>query len=226
MIIHPSSSFATLSVSASLLPLLATFALIHSPPMGVEAKSLCTVPPSWAFYDIVQHLAAINLTDPSGAAATLVSNSSNDSSTIATVSSGGDGQANSSLQYPIQFLYNANQTILEDVLVRDPIAECHREPFRDVRGNVTLIVFTNLNEHRLRSEQQIYNLEQIYKSLIGVHLKNIRFILINSRESFNPRWVWETRKRVSFEVYQELPASPVIGTLLEGGNGDIFIYDR
>ncbi|KAJ6225435.1 hypothetical protein RDWZM_003980 [Blomia tropicalis] len=166
--------------------------------VAIETKPpLCSSPPEWTFYDIVENLVPIPQNESS-----ILLEKSNETKTV-----------------------NVSQ-LEETVQLINTKPEVDRSPFANIRNNVTMIVLTNLRDDRLNHEQQINNLKQIYRSLNDVQSLNIRFILINSKESFNPKWVWNTRRRVSFEVYQELPTAPLIGTLLNGDNGDIFIYDR
>lgn len=98
-------------------------------------------------------------------------------------------------------------------------------PWQTIAGNVTLVVLTNQQVQPAQSEQQTHNLELIYRSLINANFSNVRFILINSKNASNSRWLNETRSQVSFEVYQELDSLPV-QSRLGGRDGDMFIYDR
>lgn len=184
----------------------------------------CSSPPSWNFYDIVDHLTSINIS---------ATESTEHLSDVPKGSPTGTGIGDPQTRVTshnsdpnIQFHYSLRTNQLENISVSKPVEAFERSELGDLRNNVTLVVGINLNEHRLHSDQQIFNLEQIYKSLQEVSLKNVRFILVNSRKSINPSWVYELRQRVSFEVFQELPSSPLIGTLLPGNTGDIFIFDR
>src|SRR5699024_1279225 len=105
---------------------LATFLLLLYPPVH-PTPSTCTSPPAWSFYDIVSHLATISLDDTNSTSLFFFGNSSNSSATVATPTN--------ITTSPITFHYNANQTILEDVVVRQPIPAFYRQPFGDIRDN-------------------------------------------------------------------------------------------
>ncbi|OTF79805.1 Selenoprotein P - N terminal domain containing protein, partial [Euroglyphus maynei] len=92
--------------------------------------------------------------------------------------------------------------------------------------HVTVIALSSLHDERANTDAWINNLEHIYNNLVEQKsFRNIRLILINSKDSYNPIWVNRIRKKVSFEVYQELPSSP-IANLLHGDSGDVYIFDR
>lgn len=101
-----------------------------------------------------------------------------------------------------------------------------RTPFEGLDSQVTLVALNSLRENRAQENFFVDNLESIHNHMVNVRgFQKIRFILINSKDSFNPPLIEQTRKRVSFEVYQELPSAPA-DTLLNAANGDIFIFDR
>ncbi|KAH9423294.1 selenium binding, partial [Dermatophagoides pteronyssinus] len=92
--------------------------------------------------------------------------------------------------------------------------------------HVTVIALSSLHDERANTDAWINNLEHIYNNLVEQKsFHNIRLILINLKDSYNPIWVNRIRKKVSFEVYQELPSSP-ISNLLDGHSGDVYIFDR
>lgn len=162
-----------------------------------EAKhQLCVHPPAWTFYDIASHYADTgNLSRSSLSSPVLTTNSTASSSS------------------------SSSSIILESN------ASYFRSPLQQIRGNITLVVLTNMKELTKRNEQQISNLELIYRSMRTANFSDIRFVLINSKDAFSPSWVHSIRGQVSFEVYQELESNP-IWSQLDGGNGDMFIYDR
>lgn len=120
---------------------------------------------------------------------------------------------------------NSTQPSSSSILLESN-ASFFRSPFAKIDGNITLVVLTNMNELKQRNEhQQITNLELVYSSLKSANFSDVRFVLINSKDSFDPAWVQSIRSQVSFEVFQELESNP-IWSELDGGNGDMFIYDR
>ncbi|UXI17718.1 hypothetical protein NH340_JMT03661 [Sarcoptes scabiei] len=88
----------------------------------------------------------------------------------------------------------------------------------------TVIALISVQDYRTDTGAWLNSLEHIYRNLMK-SFKDIRFLLINSKDYYNPAWVNRVRKNVSFEVYQELDSSP-IGSLLDGASGDVFIFDR
>lgn len=158
---------------------------------------LCVQPPSWTFYDVVSRLEQ-NISASTTTTTTISSSSTNDNLNI----------TKSSLKQLKQ-----NQSLF-------------RSPFETKDSKVTLVALNSFRGNRFQDSFFIENLQIIYEQLADVRmLKDIRFILVNSKNSFNPALIAQVRKQVTFEVYQELASSP-IDTLLGGGNGDIFIYDR
>ena len=96
----------------------------------------------------------------------------------------------------------------------------------DDHDHVTVIALSSLHDERANTDAWINNLENIYHNLVEQKsFRNIRLILINSKDSYNPLWVNRIRKKVSFEVYQELSSSP-IANQLDGHSGDVYIFDR
>ena len=70
-----------------------------------------------------------------------------------------------------------------------------------------------------------FRLEQIRRQLQAYNIINIKFLVINSKESHAVDNVGEIARRVSFPVYQDTD-SQGLWELLQGGKDDIFIYDR
>lgn len=199
-----------MSPSFTFLSFLAVSLLALSPPFTSASITICSRPSSWSLNDVVSQLAAANV-DLNSTAVTL--DSTTNSSLLQLRVSSKSAPGNVSLSLPLS------------------TSDFSRSLFGDYDqekdNNVTLVVLTNSGERkRLGTEQQIANLEAIYSTLLGVHLTNIRFVLLNSKQSFDPVWVAATRRKVSFEVYQEMEASGDGSNPLDGRNGDIFIYDR
>lgn len=167
----------------------------------VDSKhQLCVRPPKWTFYDIVRHFAD------------------------------GGNLNRSTLGIPVVTSNNDNETHVlssSSSIILESNASYFRSPLKQIGGNITLVVLTNMKELKKRNEQQqqITNLELIYRSMRTANFSDIRFVLINSKDAFSPVWVHTIRQQVSFEVYQELESNP-IWSQLDGGNGDMFVYDR
>lgn len=117
-------------------------------------------------------------------------------------------------------LRNSNETLF-------PEPKYFQSPF-DQNNNsyITLIALISQQDDRTDTDAWLNNLEHIYQNFVKqISFKDIRFMLINSKESYNPAWVYQARKNVSFEIYQELAGSP-IGSLLDGHSGDVYLFDR
>ena len=212
---------------ASLSPLLAAVLLSSN---AVHASiTICSRPAAWTLHDVVSQLLSSQQIDLNNSSISLLHNFTNSStsqlnlqlisknSASPSSSSSENGPLITNLSLPI-----TNSSEFSRRLFGDHHHHHHHQESVD-RDNVTLVVLTSSSERRLGTEQQLLNLEAIYQTLVGVHLTSLRFVLLNSRASFDLAWVAATRRRVSFEVYQELPTGP---PALDGRNGDIFIYDR
>ncbi|XP_075677607.1 uncharacterized protein LOC142645393 [Dermatophagoides pteronyssinus] len=157
---------------------------------------LCHQSPRLRFYDIASHLAE----------QTQLNNT-----TTTTSSSSSTSQSLPNPKYFRSLFSN------QDNITNDNDNKHH---------HVTVIALSSLHDERANTDAWINNLEHIYNNLVEQKsFHNIRLILINLKDSYNPIWVNRIRKKVSFEVYQELPSSP-ISNLLDGHSGDVYIFDR
>lgn len=204
--------------------------LLSSNVHTVDASiTICSRPAAWTLHDVVSQLLSSQQIDLNNSSISLLNstnsstNSTNSQLNLQLISKNAASPSSSSsengplitnLSLPITNSSEFSRRLFGD--------HHHHQESLD-RDNVTLVVLTSSSERRLGTEQQLLNLEAIYQTLLGVHLTSLRFVLLNSRTSFDPAWVAATRRRVSFEVYQELPTGP---PALDGRNGDIFIYDR
>lgn len=97
------------------------------------------------------------------------------------------------------------------------------DPMSEVKGNVTLLVLIN-SSYRF-GLKQTSSLENMRRFLYKSGLKDINFIIINSKDSEAIKTFNELSLRVSFRVYQETETEEV-WSVLDGGKDDMFIYDR
>src|SRR4051794_37362723 len=85
-------------------------------PLLVSGKpDQCSSPPVWSFYDIVSHLATINVTDPNLNVTTFTNGLTTTSTILTNTADSSLSSSPSTIQYrppPIQFLYNENTTML------------------------------------------------------------------------------------------------------------------
>nr|XP_046909713.1 uncharacterized protein LOC124491140 [Dermatophagoides farinae] len=192
------------------------FCIVFNVILVVDATNrikLCHQSPKLRFYDIVTHLDEQQQTSSSSSSSSLLLSSSS---------------LNTSLPNPKYFRSLFHNTIDDDNDDDDATAADAAAAATDAddHDHVTVIALSSLHDERANTDAWINNLENIYHNLVEQKsFRNIRLILINSKDSYNPLWVNRIRKKVSFEVYQELSSSP-IANQLDGHSGDVYIFDR
>ena len=97
------------------------------------------------------------------------------------------------------------------------------DPMSEAKGNVTLVTLVN-SSYRF-GLKQASSLENMLKFLRKSGLKDINFVIINSKDTDAKKTFKELLLKVSFDVYQETEDEEV-WSALDGGKDDMFIYDR
>ncbi|CAG2105446.1 unnamed protein product [Medioppia subpectinata] len=97
------------------------------------------------------------------------------------------------------------------------------DPMKESFGNVTLVTLIDVS-YRF-GLKQASSLENMLRFLKKSGLKDIHFILINSKDIDAKQKLKDVTQKVSFGVYQE-NESDLIWSALDGGKDDMFIYDR
>ncbi|XP_023221607.1 uncharacterized protein LOC111623311 isoform X1 [Centruroides sculpturatus] len=91
------------------------------------------------------------------------------------------------------------------------------------QGNITLIALLTASEPFCL--QQAERLEALFQDLSSQGLTNITFLIINQKSLLADLMVDDLENKVSFPVYQDNDHDK-IWKKLEGGNQDIYIYDK
>ena len=97
------------------------------------------------------------------------------------------------------------------------------DPMAESGGNVTLVTLINAS-YRF-GLKQASGLENMLRFLRKSGLKDINFIVINSKDLDANKKFKDLSQKVSFDLYQETEEEPV-WSILDGGKDDMFIYDR
>ena len=97
------------------------------------------------------------------------------------------------------------------------------DPMADTAGNVTLVTLINAS-YRF-GLKQASSLENMLRFLRKSGLKDINFIVINSKDLDSKQKFRELSQKVSFSLYQE-SEEELVWNVLDGGKDDMFIYDR
>jgi len=97
------------------------------------------------------------------------------------------------------------------------------DPMKQSSGNVTLVTLLNASfRFGVKQASSMENMLNFFKS---TGFKEFQFIIINANDFEASQKFKELSDKVSFAVYQETDSEKV-WDLLDGGIGDIFIYDR
>ncbi|XP_054161377.1 uncharacterized protein LOC128959450 [Oppia nitens] len=122
---------------------------------------------------------------------------------------------------------------ISKVLVESKVQLCESSPkwtvnngrniMKESLGNVTLVILINAS-YRF-GLKQASSLENMLRFLKKSGLKDINFIIINSKDNESKQKFKELSQKVSFNVYQETD-SELVWTAIDGGKDDMFIFDR
>ena len=97
------------------------------------------------------------------------------------------------------------------------------DPMAQSTGNVTLVTLINAS-YRF-GLKQASSLENMLRFLRKSGLKDINFIVINSKDMDAKQKFKELSQKVTFGLYQETEEE-LVWNVLDGGKDDMFIYDR
>ena len=97
------------------------------------------------------------------------------------------------------------------------------DPMTESSGNVTLVTLINAS-YRF-GLKQASSLDNMLRFLRKSGLKDITFIVINSKDLDSKQKFKDLSQKVSFGLYQE-SEDELVWNVLDGGKDDMFIYDR